>query len=79
MRTDTSLHRAWTGSIDRIEPRAEVIDDEAVFIGEMEIENQDHLFRPGMKARVAVDTGTKSIGWVLFRKPYRWLQNQWIW
>ena len=79
MRTDTSLHRAWTGTIDRIEPRAEVVDEEAVFIGEMEIENQEHLFRPGMKARVAVDTGMKSIGWILFRKPYRWLQNQWIW
>ncbi|MFN9914764.1 MAG: efflux RND transporter periplasmic adaptor subunit, partial [Pirellulaceae bacterium] len=79
MRTDTSLHRAWTGTIDRIEPRAEVVDEEAVFIGEMEIENQEHLFRPGMKARVAVDTGMKSIGWILVRKPYRWLQNQWIW
>ena len=79
LRTDATLHQSWRGSLERLEPRAEIIEEEAVFVGEMEIENSDHSFRPGMKAKVAVDAGNKTIGWILFRKPYQWLQNQWVW
>jgi Barrel-sandwich domain of CusB or HlyD membrane-fusion len=79
LRSETSLTQKWHGTIARMEPQAEVIEDQAVFIGEMEIENTHRLFRPGMKAEVVVNAGNKSLGWVLFRKPYQWLQNQWIW
>jgi Barrel-sandwich domain of CusB or HlyD membrane-fusion len=79
LRSETSLTETWRGTIARMEPQAEIIEDKAVFIGEMEVENTHRLFRPGMKAEVVVNAGNKSLGWVLFRKPYQWLQNQWIW
>ncbi len=79
LRTDTTLNQSWRGALERLEPRAEIIDDEAIFIGEMEVKNDDNTFRPGMKAKVVVDAGNKTIGWILFRKPYQWLQNQWVW
>jgi RND family efflux transporter MFP subunit len=79
LRSDTSLTQTWRGTIARMEPQAEIIEDKAVFVGEMEVENTHRLFRPGMKAEVVVNAGNKSLGWILFRKPYQWLQNQWIW
>ena len=79
LRTDSLLNQSWNGAIERLEPRAEIIDEEAIFIGEMEIQNDDNTFRPGMKAKVVVDAGNKTIGWILFRNPYQWLQNQWVW
>lgn len=79
LRTEAGFGRTWQGSIERMEPHAEVVDDQAVFIGEMEIDNDHRMFRPGMRAEVVVNAGNKSIGWILFRKPYRWLQNQWVW
>ncbi len=79
LRSETSLTETWRGTIARMEPQAEIIEDQAVFVGEMEVENTHRLFRPGMKAEVVVNAGNKSLGWVLFRKPYQWLQNQWIW
>ncbi len=79
LRTDSAMNQSWQGALDRLEPHAEIIEDEAVFIGEMEVENSNSAFRPGMKAKVVVDAGRKTIGWILFRKPYQWLQNQWVW
>ncbi len=79
LRTEATLGQSWRGSLERIEPHAEVIDEEAVFIGEMEIDNVNCTFRPGMKAQVAVEAGKKTLLWILFRKPYQWLQNQWVW
>ncbi len=79
LRTEAGLSRSWQGTVERLEPHAEVIDDQAVFIAEMEIANDHRLFRPGMRAEVVVNAGNKSIGWILFRKPYQWLQNQWVW
>ena len=79
LRTDSTMNHSWRGKLERLEPHAEIIEEEAVFIGEMEIENSKNMFRPGMKAKVVVDAGTKTILWILFRKPYQWLQNQWVW
>jgi multidrug resistance efflux pump len=79
LRTEATYGQSWRGTLERIEPHAEVIEEEAVFIGEMAVDNPDHVFRPGMKATVAVDAGRKTLLWILFRKPYQWLLNQWVW
>jgi multidrug efflux pump subunit AcrA (membrane-fusion protein) len=79
LRAEIGFGKSWQGTVERLEPRAEIIDEHAVFIAEMEVDNAERLFRPGMRAEVVVNAGTKSIGWILFRKPYRWLQNQWVW
>ncbi len=79
LKTESTGARSWVGRIQRIEPRAEIINDQAVLVAEMEVENPEWLFRPGMKGEVVVDAGNHSVGWVLFHKPWRWLRNQWIW
>lgn len=70
---------SYRGSISRIEPQATTIDDRAVFLAEMQIDDPDGQFRPGMKTTASVDGGWHSIAWILFRKPYRWFVNQWVW
>ena len=79
LRTDATGIQSWPSLLKRIEPRAEIIDDKAVYIAEMEIENSSSLFRPGMKGKAVVDTGNHSIGWLLLNKPYRWFVNMWVW
>lgn len=79
MRSESTGTKSWTGKLTRLEPHAEIIDDQAVYIAEMEVENDHGLFRPGMKAQAVVDAGNHTIGWLLFHKPYHWLINQWVW
>lgn len=79
IRADSSGGTTFTGKISRIEPRAKVIDDEAIFSADVTIEDSKRQLRPGMKGTAQIDAGWKSIGWLLFSRPYRWLANQWVW
>jgi hypothetical protein len=79
VRSDSSGGSKFCGKISRIEPRATVIDDEAVFVADVVIRDPDRLLRPGMKANAQIKAGWKSLGWLLFDRPYRWIANQWIW
>jgi multidrug resistance efflux pump len=79
LRTDATGTQSWPSTLARIEPRAEIIDDKAVYIAEMDVENSSKLFRPGMKGKTVVDIGNHTIGWLLLSKPYRWLVNMWVW
>jgi hypothetical protein len=79
VRSDATGGKSFQGSIGRIEPRATIIDQQTIFIADVTIEDSNLQLRPGMKATAQVDAGWRSIGWLLFSKPYRWLANQWIW
>ncbi len=79
VRSDASGISTFRGKISRIEPRASVIDDEAVFIADVVIHDPELQLRPGMKAKAQIHAGWKSLGWYLFNRPYRWIANQWIW
>lgn len=79
VRSDASGVATFRGKISRIEPRATVIDDAAVFIADVVIRDPDLQLRPGMKAIAQINAGWRSLGWYLFNRPYRWIANQWIW
>ena len=79
VRSDASGISTFRGKISRIEPRASVIDDEAVFIADVVVHDPEMQLRPGMKAKAQIHAGWKSLGWYLFNRPYRWVANQWIW
>jgi len=53
----------------RIHPRAELREQDNVFVAEAELENTSTVLRPGMKGVAKVSTGARSIGWNLFHKP----------
>ena len=55
---------------ERIHPRSEVVDDESVFIAELKLDNPDGSLRPGMNGQARVESERRSLGWVLFHKPW---------
>lgn len=79
VRSDASGGETFRGRISRIEPRATIVDDAAVFIADVVIRDPERMLRPGMKANAQITAGWKPIGWLLFIRPYRWIANQWIW
>jgi len=79
VRSDASGGESFHGRISRIEPRAIILDDNAVFIADVVIRDPQRMLRPGMKANAQITAGWKPLGWLLFVRPYRWIANQWIW
>ena len=56
--------------VTRLHPRAEVREEENVFVAEAVTTNDNGLFRPGMKGEAKVSTGSRSLGWTLLHKPF---------
>ena len=64
-----------TGTVERIQPRSEIRDDDNVFVAEVSIDNTDHKLLPGMRGRAKVITPRKAIGWIVFHKAWHRLRN----
>jgi Barrel-sandwich domain of CusB or HlyD membrane-fusion len=79
VRIDNAIGQSWQGTISRIDPRAEVIHDSIRFVAEVELFNRDNYLRPGMKGSARIETGYKSIGWLLLHRPYVWLMKTIVW
>ncbi len=62
--------RQFVASLDRIHPRAELIEHENVFIGEVTIEDPENVLRPGMLGRATVIGDRHPLGWNLLHKAY---------
>lgn len=71
---DFHLHampeRRLVGSIDRVHPRAELREQQNVFIADVLVSDPEHLLRPGMRGRAKIGTVRRPLGWNLFHKPY---------
>jgi putative IMPACT (imprinted ancient) family translation regulator len=76
---DAAPHSVWTGEIARIDPRAKIVEDKVVFVAEVEIADEAAVLRPGMKGSATIGAGTRSIGWLLFSRPYYWLMKKILW
>ncbi len=69
----------WKTKLQRIQPRAEIIDQANVFVAEAAIENFNDQLRPGMKGHAEISIGWKSIGWIWFHRVWERVQYQWVW
>ncbi|PHQ34163.1 efflux RND transporter periplasmic adaptor subunit [Rhodopirellula bahusiensis] len=65
------------GTIDRIMPQATAVNQQHGFIVHCTIDNRDGRLRPGMNGVAKVDAGTKSLGWVLFHRPFDRIARWW--
>lgn len=70
VRLDAYAGETWSGRLLRVHPASEVLDGEHIFIGEVELANEDLRLRPGMRGRVRIATPVKPLGWNLFHKPW---------
>ena len=55
--------------VDRLHPRAEIRDDQNVFVAEVPLDNATRTLHPGMRGRAKISAGNAALGWVLFRRP----------
>lgn len=60
----------FKSTLVRIHPRSEVKETDHVFIGEFDLDNPDELLRPGMQGTAKIATPRRTLGWILFHKPW---------
>jgi multidrug resistance efflux pump len=65
------------GQLQNINPRSTVRERDNVFIGEVTLDNREATLRPGMKGLAKITMPPRSIGWVLFHKPWDYLMTWW--
>lgn len=70
-----SINQKLTGNIIKIHPQAETFENESVFVAEVEFENENNELKPGMRGYAVVIGDSRPIGWILFRKPARYLRR----
>ncbi len=76
---DSASNQLYRGTIERIDPRGQVIDAEVVFVAEVQLANPDHAMRPGMRGTGRLSAGWRSVGWLLFSRPYTWVMKWLVW
>jgi len=80
LKANTFPERKFIGHVTRISPQASVEQDSHVFIVRAQIANPDNDLRTGMVGRAKILTGSRGVGYVLFREPLRWFQKKlWSW
>ena len=71
--------KTWTGTVEQIQPRTEIIDDESVFVAQVKIANEENQLRPGMKGSAKIKTKSAPIGWNLFHQSWESVRYWTIW
>ena len=62
--------RPLEGVLQRVHPRAEMRNDQSVFVAEVRLENKLGLLRPGMNGRARVRGAWRPIAWNLFHRAW---------
>ena len=63
-------NRKLVGTIERIHPKAELRDNDNVFVAEVALEDPDGIFRPGMQGRASVIGDRHTLVWNYFHPAY---------
>ncbi len=72
-------YRTFYGEINSINPGAEILNDESVFVAEVKLEDEDAVIRPGMKGSAKVKTMWRPVGWNLFHNAWESFRCWLIW
>lgn len=76
---DAAHSLQWTGTLERIDPRGQVIDSKVIFVADVQVPNTEFSLRPGMKGSARLVAGNRSLGWLLFHRPYVWIMKKLVW
>jgi hypothetical protein len=76
---DALPERALRGTISWIHPRAELVENNNVFIARMKLANPDLLYRPGMRGRARIKSDRHPLIWNYLHKPYHALRHALGW
>ncbi len=70
IRIDGYLTRSRKLMVGNVQPRSEIRDNENIFVAEAMLENEKERLRPGMKGRAKIISTKRSLGWILFHRPW---------
>ncbi len=59
----------FEAEVERVHPRAELRDEQNVFIAEVRLDNSRQALHPGMRGHARIEAGEARLGWILFRRP----------
>ena len=66
---DAFPFQPYEAHVNRVHPRAELRDEQNVFIAEVRLDNARQTLHPGMRGRARIQVGRAALGWILFRRP----------
>lgn len=69
VRLDALPHRTFEGDVVHLNPQSESREGKNIFVAEVNLDNDNHLLRPGMIGRSRLTTTSHAIAWNLFHKP----------
>ena len=72
-------YRTFYGQINSINPGAELINDESVFVADVKVDDEKAVIRPGMKGSAKVKTSWRPIGWNFFHKAWESVRCWTVW
>lgn len=58
------------GLVAQVHPKAEVIENQNVFVAKIRIKDPHAIYRPGMHGRAVIRSDRRPLLWVLFHKPW---------
>jgi len=70
VRFDAYPDESWQNQLTRIEPRAQIRNNRNIFLGILQFSTPAHKLRPGMRGKAKIHVGMKSLGWIIFHKPW---------
>ncbi len=79
IKLDAYPFKTWHGKIQKIHPKSEVINQESVFIAEVQLDNEDLKLKPGMKGSAKVRSHVYPLGWNLFHRALEKVRYWMIW
>lgn len=71
--------RNWQGTVQRLHPRSEFVDDVNVFVAEVELANEDGTLRPGMQGHARIAAGWKPLAWVWLHHAWERMRYGFVW
>ena len=77
IRLEAFPFESWSGTIERIQPAAEIHNDESVFVATVQVDNPEGKLRPGMTGSAKISSVWRPIAWNWLHQPVarcmRWL------
>ncbi len=70
--------RRWDVVLGPIRPRAEIRHGDNYFVSEVDLDNPRRMLRPGMQGTAKIAAGRRTLGWVLFHKPWERLARWFV-
>lgn len=78
-RTADEATRLHKGTISRIRPRSEILNNRNVFVAEVDFDNANKMLQPGMDGSARIVSDAHPLGWNLFHRAWEHVATEWLW